>query len=71
MASGRDRAALSDVAAERSDRLHLLRWKVRVAVLVAGVLDLDADGGRIDVGLARPVRRAGVPRAQAFRAPSA
>ncbi len=62
-----DAAALSDVAAERRDGLHLLQRKVGIAAVVAGVVDLDADRGRVDVALAGPVRGARVPGALRLR----
>ncbi len=50
-----------DVAAERGDGAHLRFREIRIAAGVAGVLNLDADGRRVDVALPRPIGHARVP----------
>jgi hypothetical protein len=65
----RDDVAEQDVAAEGDDPVDLPVGESPVAEFVARIDDLDADGARIDVGLAGPVRLAGVPgRASGRRA---
>ena len=56
-----------DVFGERNHGAQLSRREIRIAMLVARVLNLDADRMRVDVGLAAPVRSARVPGAQSFR----
>ena len=64
----RDRIAAGENAlAQRDHRGDLAQRKRRIAVVVTGIADLDADGMRIDVGVAIPRRDAGVPRALALR----
>ena len=65
-AFGRNCVAGENAAAERRHRGDLPCGKIRIAVIVAGIGDLDADRAGIDVGFAGPGRRAGVPRAAAF-----
>ena len=57
----------NDFPAERLEDPHLRFGEVRVPELVAGVLHLDADGGRIDVSLAGPDGEARMPGALVLR----
>ena len=54
-------------AAQRDRRRDLPRRKIGIAEIVAGIADLDADGARVDVGVACPDRHAGVPGALRLR----
>jgi len=60
---GRNPVTREDAAAERGHCGDLATWKFRVAVVVSGIGDLDADRARVEIGLARPRRFAGVPGA--------
>ena len=58
---GRDPVAGENAAAERGDRRDLSLRKIRVAVVVAGIGNLDADRAGVDVGFAGPRRSARMP----------
>ncbi|AHB50420.1 hypothetical protein W911_16585 [Hyphomicrobium nitrativorans NL23] len=58
--------APDDLSGKRQHRPHLRRGEVPIAEHVAWVLDLDPDGGRIDVRFAPPVGDARVPCAGLF-----
>src|SRR5262245_30078960 len=58
--------AAEDVLAERGDGPHLLWREVRIAEVVAGVLDFDADRQRIDIPFAGPKRCACMPGPEAL-----
>ncbi len=62
----RDAVARHDVPREGDHRLHLFRREMRVTQRMAGIVDLDADGARIAVGLAFPARLPGMPGAHLF-----
>jgi len=51
---GRDGVAAEDVLTQRRHRLDLDGGEGRVAEIMAGIGDLDADGARVDVGGAGP-----------------
>ena len=59
----RNVAAEHDAAAQRDHGGDLAQRKIRIAPVVAAIDDLDADRAGIDVFLAGPQRRAGVPGA--------
>ena len=59
--------AAQDVETQRLHRAHLRVGKFAIAELVARIVDLDADGARIEVGLTRPIALARVPGALALR----
>ena len=62
----RNGVARLDAAAQSGHRRDLAFWKIGIAVIVAGIGDLDADRARINVGLARPEGSAGMPGAASF-----
>src|SRR5262249_7999374 len=53
-AAGRNAMTGEDAAAERRPRRNLAARKLRIAMIVSRVGDLDADRARVDVGLTRP-----------------
>ena len=59
-------AAEHDAAAQRDHGGDLAKRKVRIAPVMAGIDDLDADRAGIDVFLAGPAGNAGVPGALAL-----
>src|SRR6266702_7566577 len=65
-AMGRHLAAKHDAAAQRDHGGDLAQRKVRIAPVMAAIDDLDTDRAGVDVFLAGPMRRAGVPGALAL-----
>jgi hypothetical protein len=63
----RDGVALQDIDAERLDGLHLDIRKVWIVEVVAGIMDLDADGARIEIRLSGPKALPGMPCPHVFR----
>ena len=70
MFSGRTMWRVRIAAAQRDDRRDLPLGKIRIAEIVAGIADLDADRARVDVGVAAPGRHPGVPGAVGSPAPA-
>ncbi len=59
--------ARKDAARQIHQRRDLRLRKRLIAKFMAGIDQLDADGARVDVGLARPPRQPGMPGAQRLR----
>src|SRR5581483_11603898 len=53
--------APDNVACQSLDSAHLRLGEIGIAQLVTGIVDLDADGARVDVRGAAPVRDTRVP----------
>jgi hypothetical protein len=62
----RDAVAADNVGRKPLRRAHLGLGKIQIAQLMARIVDLNADGARVEVGLAGPMRHARVPGAHAF-----